>query len=125
MASLDLYTLIRAMHHGLSKEGGGGSPHPFPPLPGAPLGSPRPRHPGFRGRSNHRPRNPHTGFVAPCALVGSSPLPRDLWVSIKNRLHSPFSLPSQQAVKQAGNQASKQANGIVVSHFFIPHLFSI
>ena len=57
--------------------------------------------------------------MAPCALVGSSPLPRDLWVSIKNRLHSPFSLPSQQAVKQAGNQASKQANGIVVSHFFL------
>ena len=30
MASLDLYSLIRAMHHGLSKEGGGGSPHLFP-----------------------------------------------------------------------------------------------
>ena len=112
------------MPHGLSKEGGGGSPHLFPPLPGAPLGSPRPRHPGFRGRSNHRPRrHPHTGFVAPCALVGSSPLPRDLWASIKNRLHSPFSLPSQQAVKQASKQASKQHPRIAVSHF-IPHLFS-
>ena len=30
MASLDLYTPIRAMPHGLSKEGGGGSPHLFP-----------------------------------------------------------------------------------------------
>ena len=30
MASLDLYTLIRAMPHGLSKEGGGGSPPPLP-----------------------------------------------------------------------------------------------
>ena len=110
------------MPHGLSKEGG--SPLLVPPLPGAPLGSPRPRHPGFRGRSNHRRRrHPHTGFVAPCALVGSSPLPRDLWISIKNRLHSPFSLPSQQAVKQAGNQASKQHPRIAVSHF-IPHLFS-
>ena len=30
MASLDLYTPIRAMPHGLSKEGGGGSPPPLP-----------------------------------------------------------------------------------------------
>ena len=30
MASLDLYTPIHAMPHGLSKEGGGGSPHLFP-----------------------------------------------------------------------------------------------
>ena len=91
MASLDLYTPIRAMPHGLSKEGGGGSPLLVPvPLP------------QYHG----------TSF----SLAPS--LPCDLWVSIKNRLHSPFSLPSQQAVKQAGNQASKQANGIVVSHFF-------
>ena len=30
MASLGLYTPIRAMPDGLSKEGGGGSPHPVP-----------------------------------------------------------------------------------------------
>ena len=90
------------MPHGLSKEGGGGSPHLFPPLPGAPLGSPRPRHPGFRGRSNHRPRNPHTGFVAPCALVGSSPLPRDLWGLYKKSPPLPVFTP-----KAASSQASR------------------
>ena len=68
-----------------TREGGEGSPpHPFPPLPGAPLGSPHPRHPGFRGRSNHRPPHPHTGFGAPCALFGdwSTPFSHVTFISL-------------------------------------------
>ena len=46
MASLDLYTPIRAMPHGLSKEGGGGSPHPVPSqsIMGPPSHWPLPSH---------------------------------------------------------------------------------
>ena len=46
MASLGLYTPIRAMPDGLSKEGGGGSPHPVPSQStmGAPSHWPLPSH---------------------------------------------------------------------------------
>ena len=46
MASLDLYTPIRAMPDGLSKEGGGGSPHPVPSqsIMGPPSHWPLPSH---------------------------------------------------------------------------------
>ena len=53
--------------------------------------------------------------MAPCALVGSSPLPRDLWVSIKKPPPLPVFTP-----KPASSQASKQecqVNRIAVSPF--------
>ena len=53
------------------------------------------------------------------SLIGSLPSHMTFFFSIKNPRPILFSLPSQQAVKQANKQEC-QVNGI--SHF-IPHLF--
>ena len=123
MASLDLYTPIRAMPDGLSKEGEGGPPledHRMTHL--EVMSSPPEIHriTHLQARSSSSPRETTILCVD---LYPPPPLERPqyfAWISIKNDRPILFFTP-----KPASSQASKQHPRIAVSHFLFLISFNL